>query len=161
MNLELAHDMSTDAFLLALRRVGSIRAFAKVLRSSNGLNFIGVERTLKEALKRLKYEKIISVMSRQNISRMGGTLESLLKTIKRTLRVITPDQNFSEDPLTTLLCEVESVIKLRSLTPDSDSIDDFDAITPNQFLLASLLSILPYGNFKQPDLTYRIKWKNV
>ena len=70
-------------------------------------------------------------------------------------------QDFSEDPLTTLLCEVESVIKLRSLTPDSDSIDDFDAITPNQFLLASLLSILPYGNFKQPDLTYRIKWKNV
>ena len=98
MNLELAHDMSTDAFLLAIRRVRSIRAFAKVLRSSNGLNFIGVERTLKEALKRLKYEKIISVMSRQNISRMGGTLESLVKTIKRTLRVITPDQDFSEDP---------------------------------------------------------------
>ena len=90
--------MSTDAFLLALRRVRSIRAFAKVLRSSNGLNFIGVERTLKEALKRLKYEKIISVMSRQNISRMGGTLESLVKTIKRTLRVITLDQDFSEDP---------------------------------------------------------------
>ena len=58
MNLELAHDMSTDAFLLALCRVGSIRAFAKVLRSSNGLNFIGVERTLKEALKRLKYKKL-------------------------------------------------------------------------------------------------------
>ena len=151
--------MSTDAFLLALRRVRSIRAFAKVLRSSNGLNFIGVERTLKEALKRLKYEKIISVMSRQNISRMGGTLESLVKTIKRTLRVITLDQDFSEDP--TLLCEVESVIKQRSLTPDSESIDDFDAITHNQFLLASLLSILPYGNFKQPDLTYRSKWKNV
>lgn len=37
-------------------------------------------------------------MSRQNISRMGGTLESLVKTIKRTLRVITPDQDFSEDP---------------------------------------------------------------
>ena len=48
LNLELAHDMSTDTFLLALRRVSSRRTFAKVLRSSNGLDFIGVERTLKK-----------------------------------------------------------------------------------------------------------------
>ena len=48
LNLELAHDMSTDTFLLALHRVSSRRAFAKVLRSSNGLDFIGVERTLKK-----------------------------------------------------------------------------------------------------------------
>ena len=59
---------------------------------------------------------------------MEGVLQSLVKSVKRTLRVITQDQEFSEDTLTTLLCEVESVIKQRSLTPTSDSIDDFDVI---------------------------------
>ena len=59
---------------------------------------------------------------------MGGVLQSLVKSVKRTLRVITQDQEFSQDALTALLCEVQSVIKQRSLTPTSDSIDDFDVI---------------------------------
>ena len=59
---------------------------------------------------------------------MGGILQSLVKSVKRTLRVITQDQEFSQDTLTALLCEVQSVIKQRSLTPTSDSIDDFDVI---------------------------------
>ena len=59
---------------------------------------------------------------------MGGVLQSLVKSVKRTLRVITQDQEFSQDTLTALLCEVQSVIKQRSLTPTSDSIDHFDVI---------------------------------
>ena len=44
VNLELAYDMSTDAFLLALRRFISRRGFVKVLRSDNGSNFIDAEK---------------------------------------------------------------------------------------------------------------------
>ena len=59
--------MATDAFsTMALRRFIS-RDFVKVLRSDNGSNFIGAEKELKEALKQLNHDKIIDVMSRQNI----------------------------------------------------------------------------------------------
>ena len=59
--------MTTDAFnTMALPRFIS-RDFVKVLRSDNGSNFIGAEKELKEALKQLNHDKIIDVMSRQNI----------------------------------------------------------------------------------------------
>ena len=67
MHLELAHDMSTDAFLLALHRFISRRGFVKVLRSDKGSNFIGTEKELKEALKQLNHDKIIDVISGKNI----------------------------------------------------------------------------------------------
>ena len=67
MHLELAHDMSTDAFLLALHRFISRRGFVKFLRSDKGSNFIGAEKELKEALKQLNHDKIIDVISGQNI----------------------------------------------------------------------------------------------
>ena len=61
---------------------------------------------------------------------MGRLWESLVKSVKRALRAITQDPAFTEDSLTTFLCEVESVINQSPLTPISDSIDDFDAIAP-------------------------------
>ena len=131
--------MSTDAFLLALRRFICRRDFVKVLRSDNGSNFIGAENELKQALKQLNHDKIIDVMSRQSIEWkfdspispwIGAVWEFLVKSVKQTLRIITRDRAFTKDSLTTFLCEVESVINQRPLTPTSDSIDDFDAITP-------------------------------
>ena len=172
VHLELTHDMSTDAFLLALQRFISRRGFVKVLRSDNSLNFIGAEKELKQALKQLNHDKIIDAMNRQNIEWkfnhpispwMGGVWESLVRSVKRALRVITRDRAFTEDLIITFLCEVESVINQRPLTPTSDSVDNFDAITPYHVLLVlcSPLPNLPPENFNQSDMKYRAKWKNV
>ena len=105
MHLGLANDMSTDAILLALHRFISRKGFVKVSRSDNGSNFIGAEKELKEALKQLNHDKIIDVASRQNIEWkfnpptspwIEGVWESLVKSIKRGLRVITQDRAFTE-----------------------------------------------------------------
>ena len=105
MHLGLANDMSTDAILLALHRFISRKGFVKVSRSDNGSNFIGAEKELKEALKQLNHDKIIDVASRQNIEWkfnpptspwIEGVWESLVKSIKRELRVITQDRAFTE-----------------------------------------------------------------
>ena len=67
VHLELTHDMSTDAFLLALCRFISRIGFVKVLRSDNGLKFIGAEKELREVLKQLNHDKFIDIASRRNI----------------------------------------------------------------------------------------------
>ena len=76
------------------------------MRSDIGSNFISAEKELKEALKQLNHDKIINVISRQNIEWkfsppispwMGGAWESLVKSVKQTLRVTTRDGAFTED----------------------------------------------------------------
>ena len=92
---------------------------------------------------------------------MGGVWEALVKRVKRALRTITRERLFTEDTLTTFLSKVESIVNQRLLTPNSNSIDDFEALTPYHFLLGSPLSNPPPGDFSDSQINLRTKWKAV
>ena len=62
---------------------------------------------------------------------MCGSWESLIKSAKRALHPISTDRIFTDETLQTYLCEVESILTKRPLTPISNDIHDFEAITPN------------------------------
>jgi len=49
VHLELLSDMSTDYFLLALRRFIARRGQPETIWSDNGTNFVGVEKELKNS----------------------------------------------------------------------------------------------------------------
>ena len=66
---------------------------------------------------------------------MGGSWESLIKSVKRALRAISTDRIFTDETLQTYQCEVESILSKRPLTPISVDIHDFEAITPNHLLI--------------------------
>ena len=66
---------------------------------------------------------------------MGGAMEALVKLTQRSLKAIVKDRLFTEDALATFLTEVESVLNSRPLTPVSDDLEDFEALTPNHFIL--------------------------
>ena len=65
--LELATDMTTDVFILALRRFIAQRGHVKILRSDNGSNFIGAEKELKHALTCIDQNKVAQTLSKQHI----------------------------------------------------------------------------------------------
>ena len=164
IHFEIAGDMSTDSFILALRRFVSRRSPIDIIRSDNGTNFIGAERELRNALKELDQTLISSELNRYRIEWkfnppsspwMGGVWESLVKSVKRSLKVITRDRVFTEESLYTFLCEVESVINNRPLTPTSDSISDFEALTPNHFLLGTKVTNYALGSFNPCEINYR------
>ena len=92
---------------------------------------------------------------------MGGVWESIVKSVKRSLKVITIDRVFTEESLYTFLCEVESVINNCPLTPTSDSISDFEALTPNHFLLRTKVTNYALGSFNPREINYRKKWRAV
>ena len=60
---------------------------------------------------------------------MGGSWESLIKSVKRSLESITNGRTITEELLTTLLCEIESILNSQPLTSISDGITDFEALT--------------------------------
>ena len=66
---------------------------------------------------------------------MGGSWESLIKSLKQEAHAISTDRIFTEKTLQTYLCEVESILNKCPLTPINDDIDDFEAITPNHLLI--------------------------
>ena len=163
-------DMSTDSFLLALGRFISRRGPIDIIRSDNGTNFIGTERELRNALKELDQTLISSELNRYRIEWkfnppfspwMRGVWESLVKSVKRSLKAITRDIFFTGESLYMFLCEVELVIKNRPLTPTSDSTSDFEALTPNHFLLGTKVTNDALGSFNSREINYRKKWRAV
>ena len=117
VHLEIAGDTSTDSFILALRWFVSRRGPIDIIRSDNGTNFIGAERELRIALKELDQILISSELNRYHIEWkfnppaspwMGGVWEILVKSVKRSLKVITRDRVFTEESLYMFLCETES-----------------------------------------------------
>ena len=145
-HLVVAGDMSTDSFILVLRRFLSRRGPIVIILSDNGTNFVGTERELINALKELDQTLISSELTRYCTEWkfnppfspwMGGVWESLVKSVKRSPKVITRDRVFTEASLYMFVCEVESVINNHPLTSTSDSISDFEALTPNHFLLGT------------------------
>ena len=170
VHLQIAGDMSTDSFILAIRRCISRRGPIDIIRSDNGTNCIGAERQLRNALKELDETLIYSKLNRYRIEWkfnrpsspwMGGVWESLVKSVKRSLKVITRDRVFTEESLYTLLCEVKSVISNCPLTATSDSISDFEALTPNHFLLGTKVTNYALGSFNPRETSYREKWRAV
>ena len=67
MHLELASDLSTDAFIMALRRFHSRRGHVRIIRSDNGTNFVGAITELKEVIKRIDHSKVVKYCSERQV----------------------------------------------------------------------------------------------
>ena len=63
IHLDLASDLSTDAFIMVLRRFHSRRGHVKIIGSDNGTNFIGTVTELKEFIKRIDHSKFVKYFS--------------------------------------------------------------------------------------------------
>ena len=58
VHLELAHSLTTDSFIMALKRFISRRGSPEEFFSDNGSNFVGAEKELKDAVGNLSQKRI-------------------------------------------------------------------------------------------------------
>ena len=119
VHLEISNDLSTDSFILSLKRFIARRVQVKRLMSDNGTNFIGAERELRETLNGIDQNRITNFLSQHSIDWkfnppsspwMGGIWEALIISVKRALKVVIQDRLFTDETLATLMCEVESIL---------------------------------------------------
>ena len=126
VHIEMAADLTTDSFLNALRKFVARRKGVTHLYSDNGSNFVGAERVLKEDSKICDQKQVqeetrlIGVNWSFNppyASHFGEAWKRQIRTVRKIMKNLFSGAVYTDDVLQTVLCEVESVINSRPLSP--------------------------------------------
>lgn len=177
VHLEVTSALSTDSFILALRRFISRRGNVRMMRSDNGTNFVGTDNEFRKAMKELDDDKIKTYLLEKGAdwikwkrntpaaSHMGGVWERQIRSARSILSSLlrTHGHSLNDESFRTLLVEVESILNSRPLTTDvlSDP-HSLLPLTPNHLLtMKSKIILPPPGIFQKADLYCRKQWRRV
>ena len=173
-HIEIAHSLDTDGFINALRRFIARRGSVDLIRSDNGTNLVAGCKELKIAINNwnlscidnfCKQKQIEWIFNPPNASHYGGVYEREIRTVRKVLNSLLYEFSnqilFTDEILSTLMCEVECVLNSRPLTCASSNPDDLEALTPNHLLTLRSTVNLPPGTFTKCDGYTRRRWKVV
>lgn len=162
VHIELATDLSTDAFLNCLKRFVSRRGLCQNIYSDNGTNFIGAKNALNELGKLIAdknfRDRIINFASMEKITwhfipprapHFGGLWESAVKSAKYHLKRVIGETRLTFEELYTVLAQVEACMNSRPLSPLSNDPNDLTPLTPAHFLIGDTLKALPQANVSE------------
>ncbi|XP_067945305.1 uncharacterized protein [Watersipora subatra] len=172
IHIELLEQMSTDAFLNALRCFMCIRGPVSTIYCDQGTNFIGARNELEkqlecisqEARNKVKDDMIKFKFNAPSASHTGGLWERSIKTVKAVLNGMT--QTFKgrlDTPsLRTAFYEAMYTVNSRPLATDNLTNPSETFITPNHLLTAKpqTLSTAP-GDFDNQEIYGRKQWRKV
>ena len=170
VHLEVASDLTTDAFINAFRRFISRRGQVIHMYSDNGTNLVGGERELREAICNWNQHQIDTFFQQKEIqwsfnppsaSHMGGAWERMIKSVRRILIALTKDQTLSDDQLQTFLLEAEAILNARPLTPVTLNEAGETPLTPNHLLRVNATADLPPALTSREDCYARRRWRRV
>ena len=174
IHIETLDDMTTDAFINALRCFISLRGPIQTIRCDQGSNFVGAINALKKTTEEIKEARLREYLAENDCdfifnsphsSHMGGSWERHIRTIRSILTVIL-DQHSSRldtSSLRTFLYETMTIVNNRPLSPQN--LNDpcgLEPLTPNHLIMMkSKTSLPPPGNFVQEDVYARKRWRKV
>ncbi|GFX58508.1 integrase catalytic domain-containing protein [Trichonephila clavipes] len=139
IHLELVSSLSTECFMLSLRRFIARRTRPETIYTDNGTNFVGTN----SELKNLDWDKIMKETDIKPIkwkfnpptaAWWGGWWERLVRVIKELLKRTLGKAILTYEELLTVLCDCEAVVNSRPLTYVSEDPNDLIPLTPSLFL---------------------------
>ena len=92
---------------------------------------------------------------------MGGVWERMIRSVRKVLAGVCRNQVTDDEGLSTLFCNVASIVNSRPLTPVSDDPNDFEPITPNHLLLLRSGYTLPADVFVKGDCYSKRRWRQI
>lgn len=158
LHLELATDMTTEAFIASLRRFIARRGRPIHIYSDNGSTFVGAQRELQilSEFIRANNVKIVEHAATENITwhfippyspNFGGLWEAGVKSVKYHIKRILGNAILTYEEFCTLLSQIEATLNSRPLYPLSSDPNDLEPLTPSHFLIGRAITSLP-----DPDL---------
>ncbi|XP_036324786.1 uncharacterized protein LOC118738021 [Rhagoletis pomonella] len=149
VHLEVAPELSNDAFILCFRNFVNRRGVPIRIRSDNGTNFVGAQKILKNETQIFDFSRIEGEMTRRNIQWIfncpanpsaGGCWERLIQCVKRLLQRVLKEEAPRLETFQSVLIEAENILNSRPLTELALTSQDEEPLTPNHFLLGCLNS---------------------
>ena len=171
VHLELVSDLTTEAFLAALRRFISRRGKPSIICSDNGTNFVGASRELRDLFdflhNRETQSTVVTFCSSEHIlwkfipeysPHFSGIWEAAVKSAKTHLKRVLGEARLNFEEFSTVLSQVEACLNSRPLTALPDSNDGIEVLTPGHFLVGRPLEALPDLSPRQPYTLLR-RWQ--
>ena len=170
IHIEVIEDLSSSAFINALRRFVAIHGKVKQFRSDRGTNFVGATPDLRidsinvedEHVKKYLYDTgTVWVFNTPHSSHMGGVWERLIGVARRILDSMLLDvSNLTHEILVTLMAEISAIVNSRPLVPVSYD-EEFQEILCPATLLTHKFDLDQHQIQLDVKDMYRSQWKRV
>ncbi|XP_058817676.1 uncharacterized protein LOC131680985 [Topomyia yanbarensis] len=167
VHIEVAHSLTTDSCILALRNFIARRGSPLEIISDRGTNFIGASRELREAMQKIDMTKLMVEFVSPNTKwtfnppaapHFGGCWERLIQSIKKIMNDFDVPRLPSDEILRSMLLEIEMILNSRPLTDIPLENDAELPLTPNHFLLGSANGTKPPIIFDNEPAALKRSW---
>ncbi|XP_011873966.1 PREDICTED: uncharacterized protein LOC105565188 [Vollenhovia emeryi] len=174
VHIELVSDLTSDAFIAALKRFVSRRGKPACLYSDNGTNFVGAKNQLRDLYDALLRDDlqpdIRNFLTQQETSwkfipphapHFGGLWEAAVKSAKTHLGRIVGQARLTFEEMQTVLCEVEAVLNSRPITQLSTDPNDLMYLSPGHFLVGTPLNSFPSRDICDVNENRLVRWQRI
>ncbi|XP_046142183.1 uncharacterized protein LOC123987906 [Osmia bicornis bicornis] len=171
VHLEVVSDMTTEAFISALKRLVARRGLCRNIYSDNGTNFVGANNELSEVYDMLRNnERVQHFLADKGISwhfipafspNFGGLWEAAVKSFKHHVKRVVGEELFTFEQFNRFTIEVEAILNSRPLTPLSSDPNDPSALTPAHFLIGTSFTSLPEIDFSDTPCNRLSNWQHI
>lgn len=165
VHLELVSDLTTSAFIAALRRMSARRGTPRHIYCDNGRNFVGTSRVLQQEYQEL--QQIFDDELQRELTDMeitfhfnapswpsaGGLWEAAVKSFKFHLKRVIGEQRLTYEEYSTLLTQIEACLNSRPLCALSEDPEDMGFLTPSHFLTGG-----PVMTLVETERDLRTRW---
>lgn len=173
IHIEVIEELTSSAFINALRRMVAIRGPVVQFRSDRGTNFVGGTDDLSIDAEFVEHGPVAKYLSNSrtvwkfnppHAPHMGGAWERLIGISKRILNSMLLERthrNLTHEVLTTLMAEVCAIVNNRPLVDVSSDPDSPSLLSPSMLLtMKTVRDVNPFSTFSSKEVM-KSTWKYV
>jgi hypothetical protein len=147
VHLEIVSDLTSSAFLAALRRMAARKGAPYHMYSDQGSNFIGANNILQGQWQQLQKiifnDDFLTEITEMEIQwhfnapswpSAGGLWERAVRSLKHHLKRVVGEQKLTYEEYATVLAQLEACLNSRPLCQLTENVDDINALSPAHFL---------------------------
>jgi len=174
VHLEAVSELSSNAFLDALKRLIGRRGIPSRIICDNATNFVGAASALKQLREQFFKESHINAINHfcsqhfiqfqfipPRAPHFGGIWEAAVKVAKGHLLKSMGSARLTYEGLSTALIEIEAIMNSRPICAASADPNDLEVITPAHMLTGASLKSIPEPGYKEDDISYLQKWQRI